>query len=1085
MDKAQAQWRLGLDIGSSSLGWAAIALDRDGTPQALIDLGSRIFPAGVDETKGKTLEAGKEESRNTERRNKRMLRRQLARRAQRLRKLFTTLRSFGLLPSGGLATSQVIHDTLTALDERLRIQFVPVGDHRKAQLLPYLIRAAALDVAIEPHALGRALFHLCQRRGFKSNRKEVATKESEKEVGPVKEGIQSLTEEMLKHGARTLGEYLSMQDPDALRIRKRWTSRAMYEAEFDLICDAQKLHHPTLSQTSPALGHNRDRRGQLEKEKHRTVETRVRWQVIRDAIFHQRPLKSQKGKVGRCEFIPEDRRVPVWLPEYQRFRVLQAVNHLRVRTAVDSSIAVTRESRSGFTDRRLTDAERRVAIDLLTSQGAVKFTSLRTSLNLRGTTFSLEVGGEKQLKGDTTNAKMREVFKERWDSMSSADRTRAINDVQSFVKDSALLTRAHRAWGLDDEGAKAMAAVRLEAAYAPIGRTALSAMLPHLETGLSVQEARQAAFPKSASAGTVVDSLQSVRKSLYHLRNPTVERCLTEVRRVTNELIRAYGKPNGVYIELARDIKRSKKDRVDMTKRSRDRESERERAAVRLHEHGINDPSRLDIDKVLLHEECRGKCPYTGFPIALSELVGKASQWNVEHIIPFSRCMDDSFVNKTLCWSEENGHKGNRTPFEAYSGSADRYAEILKRVEQFEGSLAAKKLTRFRMENIGEELLDEFTSRQLNDTRYASRLAAQYVGALYGGTVDEFGVQRVYCTSGQATAHVRRLLGIEGLLHPSDSVIKNRDDHRHHAVDAVAIALTGPAMVKALADCADQGARTGHRRFGSLHAPWPTFGDDLKRKLQEIVVSHRGNRRLAGPLHEDTNLSSPIVGDEASRHIRKPVGALTSSEIGKIVDPVIRAVVQKAFVAAGNESKRFSDAAFAPFLTTKEGRKIPINKVRITKSCKPVAVGRGGETRHVLPGSNHHMAIVAVLGKDGKPTEWEGHIVTRLEANRRHRAREQVIQTDWGDGRRFCFTLASGDMVRIEHDGRDVIALVRGVSGERLELQLANDARESGVVRKKGSGAKVGLRPQVNQAMKRGLTRLEVSPAGVVRTCNA
>jgi len=156
----------------------------------------------------------------------------------------------------------------------------------------------------------------------------------------------------------------------------------------------------------------------------------------------------------------------------------------------------------------------------------------------------------------------------------------------------------------------------------------------------------------------------------------------------------------------------------------------------------------------------------------------------VEHIIPFSRSLDDSFANKTLAYSWVNKAKGNRSPREAFQEQS-QWEAILTEVGSFHGPYAKHKLQRFQWtsEQIAE-LLDDFTKRQLNDTRYASKLAARYMACLYGGLSDSCG-QRIFVSPGQVTAFLRRLWAIEGLL--SGGGGKSRDDHRHHAIDAVVV----------------------------------------------------------------------------------------------------------------------------------------------------------------------------------------------------------------------------------------------------------------------------------------------------------
>src|SRR5947208_1595998 len=236
---------LGIDLGTNSVGWAMIRLI-DGEPAGLIRAGVRVFEAGMDDTKG----LGNEESRNKARRDARLHRRQLLRHRRRMKKLFNLLQRFGLLPPGNASTPDKLQDFINDLDRTIRASewFKEKASSGRypapEQKLPYILRASALDEALEPFFLGRALYHLAQRRGFWSNRKQTAKNDDDE--GKVKEGIAELRKSMQENKARTLGEHLSRLSPNEERIRSRWTARDMYEKEFDAIWDAQAAHHPAL-----------------------------------------------------------------------------------------------------------------------------------------------------------------------------------------------------------------------------------------------------------------------------------------------------------------------------------------------------------------------------------------------------------------------------------------------------------------------------------------------------------------------------------------------------------------------------------------------------------------------------------------------------------------------------------------------------------------------------------------------------------------------------------------------------------------------------------------------------------------------
>lgn len=1039
---------LGLDIGANSIGWCLVETI-DAKPTKIVTAGVRCFDAGVEGDIGK----GREESRNAKRRQARQTRRQTWRRQRRQAHLFRALQKAGLLPHTDSVTPQSIHDCLLGIDRTLRA-VLTADDHIGQQVFLYRLRARAASERIEPHELGRAIYHLAQRRGFLSNRK-AAAKEGE-EAGQVRTGIATLEQAICDAKALTLGAYFALLDPDDERIRSRWTSRKMYEDEFDAIWRQQARHHPLLT-------------SDLERE-------------VRGAIFRQRPLKSQSDKIGRCELEPTCKRAPIALLSSQRFRLLQTVNHLRVLAP-------------GAPSRALSPDERGRLIDLLEVEGDLTLAKAKRKLSLSGKArFSLEEGGETKLVGNRTNAKLRGIFGEPWNSLPASEKDRVVNDVITFDKPEALRKRGVRRWGLDADAAQRLADLTLEEGYLGHSTRAVMKLLPALEEGLAYQTVRQREYPGAFASGEPADRLPPVlsEKGLPELRNPAVARAISELRKIVNALIKEFGKPDLVRIELARDLKKARKHRQDASKRMRVRELERSRAVDRLlREARIPQPKRSDIEKVLLAEECGWRCPYTGISFSMRDLVGDSPRVDVDHILPFSRSLDDSFFNKTLCLHEENRNvKKNRAPFEAY-GATPRWPEILQRVEAFKGPAAEEKLRRFKVEDLGPELTEDFVARQLNDTRYASTLAASYLGRLYGGLADANGRLRVQVSKGGATALLRNAWGLHSVL--GDGGTKNRDDHRHHAVDAIVIALTGPAEVHALARASSQAWERGSRRtIAAIEPPWEGFLSNVHDAIDRITVSHRPRHRLSGALHEETLYSREFrrAGKagrpEAVRHQRKPIDALSRADVDKIVDPRIREVVQRALAECGTDdpAKAFKERSAHPTFTAASGRAIPVHRVRVEVSKAVVSIGRGERARYVAPGSNHHMAIVAVAGADGTDQRWEGHVVTRLEAMERHRTGRPVVQREWGEGRTFVCSIASGDTVQITLPGEKPDYFVVGaVSGGRLELTRSRDARPVSEIKK--SGVKGGrLLKAVDSLRALGLLKVGVSPIGVLNRAN-
>ncbi len=962
-------YTLGIDLGANSLGWAAIRIDNEETAGVLA-AGVRVFPAGMS-----GLETGADESHAAKRRQARLQRRQTDRRRRRIQKIYRILAEFELLPEAKDAAQRT--HVLGQLDRELKAKF-QVEDE-----LPYTLRARALDHKLEPREVGRALFHLAQRRGFLSNRKSV--RESDEERGAVKSGIASLTEQIAATHSRTLGEYLSKLDSTQERVRRRYTARQMYLDEFDKIWDAQHAHHADLL-------------------------TETRKARLHQAMFFQRPLRDQEELIGDCELEPQAKRAPVWHPAFQKFRVLQEVNHLRL---IDGAGA----------GRPLDERERESVLKRL-EDGDLPLKDLRKMLGLgRSVQFNLEEGGKKTLIGNRTEAKLRRVFQHRWDAMPEGARYEAIVDLASDLDETVLVAKARDHWQLSELQALEYAETVLEhGKYASYSVAAIRRLLPHLERGSDVTSARLAEYP-DAFATPVLESLPEVRQQLKEIRNPGVVRALSELRKVVNALCRRYGKPEEIHIELARELKAARPEREERWKRMRRNERERTAAYEKLQkEIGIPKPGRADIEKWLLAEECGWQCPYTLRGFSKYQLF-HSGEIQVEHIIPFSRSLDDSFANKTLAYASVNALKGNRSPFEAFSQTAE-WEQMLERVRSFKSPLARHKLQRFQWDTAQvSEVLNNFTARQLNDTRYAGKLAARYLACLYGRLADQSGRQRIFVSPGQVTAFLRRLWGIEGLLSGEDR--KTRDDHRHHLIDAVAIALTGPKWVKALSDAASQAHAAGRRRFATLPVPWPDFVEDVRKTLATVIVSHRAHRKVGGPMHDETFygiIRHPEHGDVTVK--RKPVHLLSPNEVEQIVDSVVREKVRLQIGRCGDAKKLEADP---PMLPAKDGREIPIRKVRIAIAEQPRPLSSGLRQRNVIGDEYHHFEIFSKVDPRTGKSKWMFEPVTTQQAMERVRDKQPLVAREHGPGTKFALSIAKGDTLEITEGEQSRLVVVQAL----------------------------------------------------------
>ncbi|OGB96513.1 MAG: type II CRISPR RNA-guided endonuclease Cas9, partial [candidate division NC10 bacterium RIFCSPLOWO2_12_FULL_66_18] len=520
---------LGLDLGTNSIGWALLETDK-GEPSGLAGCGARIFQEAVDAQKGTP--------KNAKRRQARQARKLVSRRKMRRAALVNLLAHHDLLPKEPDAREAL----LRTLD-------------------PYLLRKRGLDEPLTLHEFGRAIFHLNQRRGFQSNRKtalgilaghpefaaliqaEEARKaagakkkkaqDDEEDEGIVMAAITEIRRAMADSGARTIGEYLFSlpQKRNRFSEQGRYTDRAMYKEEFEALWNAQAPHHP----------------GAL------TDDLKVK---VHDLIFSQRPLKPQKFLIGKCQFERGKKRAPWARPEAQRFRYLQDVNHLEVKDPI------TRMMRPLTLDQRGKIAAK------LEEQETMTWGGVRKLLKLHGgETFNIEEGGKEKVIGNRTGIKLRNALPGFWDGLPPEKQEAFVEDLLSIRKKEVLLKRLRGHWGLSAEQAYAVLTQEFQPGYASLSLKAIHKLLPHLENGLNYHDACQAAGYERDDQKEIkaVDRLPLPPR----LRNPVVQKCLHEVRKVVNAVIRKWGKPDLIRVELARDMKLTKKQKESLDRQNR------------------------------------------------------------------------------------------------------------------------------------------------------------------------------------------------------------------------------------------------------------------------------------------------------------------------------------------------------------------------------------------------------------------------------------------------------------------------------------------------------------------------------------
>ena len=817
-------YRIGLDLGTSSIGWALIRLNENHAPCAIIKTGVRIFSDGRNPNDGSSLAVTRREARGMRRRRDRLLKRK-----QRMMK---TLIELGFFSS----------------DDKTR--------QLEKNKNPYELRAKGLDDVLTPSEFARACFHINQRRGFKSNRK---TDKKENDSGALKLAINTLRANLKEENCRTVGEWLYKRQCQGLTVRARYREnkmpseqgktkiiksydlyidRAMIEDEFDRLWDKQAQFNAQLFNEGAK-------------------------KAIKGILLFQRNLKPVTP--GKCTLIPTHSRAPQALPITQQFRIIQEVNNLRIIN-------------SNLQEQHLTLDQRNAIVDALEKSNKCTFTQIKKILGLCGAyQFNLEDIKRTELKGNATSATLSkpDYFGEKWFSFDESLQNQIVLQLVTEENAALLIKWLQENTSIDETRAERIADVSLPEGYGRLSYQALLRIVPALKKEvISFDKAAQAAGFEShsninfASTGEILDNLpyygiplerhvgfgsgeesDTDEKRYGRIANPTVHIGLNQIRLVINALIQKYGHPTEVIIEVARALKNSKdkKDQIKKQQTENQKRNTRIRSiiaqALGINQDGV---STTAIQKVILWEELSNdplerRCPYSGVQISLSMLL--SNEVEIEHILPFSITLDDSLNNKTVALRNANRVKGNKTPWQAFGEQiidGYDYAQILSRAE----AMKKEKKYRFAQDGYQRWLKEDagFLARALNDTKYLSKVAKDYVQVICPKT-------RVI--PGQMTAMLRQKFGLNTILGLNG--VKNRNDHRHHAVDACVIAITDQGMLQKFAKAsADARDKQLTKLVETMPLPWETYREHVARAINTTHVSHKPDHSHEGAMHNDT-----------------------------------------------------------------------------------------------------------------------------------------------------------------------------------------------------------------------------------------
>ncbi|MDR0955887.1 MAG: type II CRISPR RNA-guided endonuclease Cas9 [Candidatus Nomurabacteria bacterium] len=936
------KYSLGLDIGTTSVGWAVVNLEK----KRIEDLGVRIFERPEIPKTGESLAKPRREARSA--------RRRLKRRRQRLNYL---KRFF------------IEHKFLTT-NEIEKILSTPHN--------PYELRERGLKEKLTNEELFIALYHIAKRRGYKSNRKAVEEKDAE--GGRVLKAINANKPLLDKY--KTVAVALNEDAKFTAHKRNKADDysnsfiRANFEDEIRAILEAQKWTSDEIEELlmKPSRG-----------------------------LFYQRPFMTPeliKKMQGKCQYEKGEPRAAKATYTFEMFRLAQDLSHLQITIGKEKR-GLTEEEITKCVEKckntgKVTYKAIREALgyknnddfsfDYIRGKDPKQDESAKDKFAKEKNTFAelkFYHAVKKALTDDDwrrVENETKDIYDENPDKEILFDK---IGEILTFNKDDEAIEPELEELELSDESIQNL----LKLSFSGFGHLSIKALrkiTPHLLKGETYDKAVEAEYPGEFKAKLSGDKNKlpplSAEESAQ-ITNPVVKRAIAQTIKVVNAIIRKYGAPTRIHVESASDLAKNAQDRKAIEKLQKENSDLNDQIVEQLKsDFNIASPTGHQINKMKFYREQGGKCPYCGKSIDIMRLFSDDHYGEIDHIIPFSRCGNDGRNNKVLVHNECNQNKRNQTPFETWGDDVARWTKFEVLVNSM--NIDWRKKKRLLAKTPPKE---DWNARALNDTRYVEKFIAGYFRKNLKFADDSSRKQKVYTPTGAITSYLRRVWGVGG---------KDRDENNlHHAADAVVIALADQGVIASVSrlntyyELFDKnGADTvtdritgevferkdlEHGREDIL--PWSEFGkdvrlrlsqpklnenleiwrdqfrdlyknqdDEFRAKIHPIFVSRMPKRGGTGTTNKET-LRSPKTKDGNLRTTRKRLSEITLKDLDNSIlpesDKVLYEQLKELLAENGDDPKK----AFTEKYVDADGkektrpRKVYKNGKSVDKNGRPIS----------------------------------------------------------------------------------------------------------------------------------------------------
>lgn len=1071
-------YRIGLDIGIASVGWAVLENNTHDEPFRIIDLGVRIFDTAEQPKTGASLALPRREARSA--------RRRLRRRGHRLERIKKLFEAEGLI-------------NIEEFEARYKRTGLPDV---------YKLRYEGLDRRLTNDELAQILLHIAKHRGFKSTSK--AADGADSDTGEVKKGISANKTLMQEKRYRTVGEMIYLDEK--FRTDCPWNENGYIltprnksgDYKHTVLRDMLADEVMKIFKAQRALG-NDTATEKLER-------------AYLDIMLSQRSFDMGPGapsryamegfedRVGLCTFEGKngEKRAPKAAYTSEFFVALEKINHTKIVSADGST-------------RFFTSDERHAIIALLHRQQTVKYTAVRKTIGLaeEDKFYNLnysQKSGSKKSPEDTDFVKMENYHKIRKALREEVASEHLSPDKIKLYDDIARILTLYKN---DDSRIRRLAEhdiasecydALLEMSPSKFHNLSLKAMgkiIPFLLQGNTYDKACELAGYDFRTENNGEKSIllkgKNITNIVNDITNPVVRRSVSQTIKVINAIILEYGSPQAVNIELAREMSKDFDERRKMKSDMETREKENDKVLSHVREYKPN-PTGQDIVKFRLWEEQGGVCLYSGDKIDINDLFSSNGGYDVDHILPYSITFDDSYRNKVLVKASENRQKGNRTPYEYIMAEKGEQAwneyETLVRntVKDY------KKQLKLLKKHISDEEKAEFKERNLTDTKYITRIVynmiRQNLVLKPYFNLERERKKQVMAVNGAITHYLSKRWGLAG---------KDRRTDTHHAQDAVVIACTTDGMINRISRYSKGRELAYSRGFGfvdeetgeilnrdnfsredwdekfgvRLPMPWEHFVDELDIRMsrystmgegvssgtspREFILSHRDvfnwinypewmfvegrpgrrgvldgifvsrmpNHKVSGQAHEETIRSAKYYEDggsvfETGGYVvtKKSIQdiKLKDGEIKEFFNPDSDRLLYEALVDRLNQYGNDPKKAFAePFHKPKaDGTPGPVvKKIKVfEKQTSGVLVRDGNGIA-----ANGSMVRIDVFCEENKGKKkyyfvpiYTADVVKKRLPNRA--ATQAKMPSEWRlmNDENFIFSLYSRDLIYIESD---------------------------------------------------------------------